>query len=59
MKESHQTEIYEPVREFEKQTSYCPRKAAPRCEPLYLARRIVDEARGAVARAGMVLYGQP
>ena len=28
--------IYEPVREFERQTSYCP---------LYLAWRIVDEAR--------------
>jgi hypothetical protein len=28
--------IYEPVREFERQTSYCP---------LYLVWRIVDEAR--------------
>ena len=28
--------IYEPVREFERQTSYCP---------LYLAWRILDEAR--------------
>ena len=33
--------IYEPVREFERQTSYCPRKAAPRGGPLYLAWRIV------------------
>ena len=30
------SKIYEPVREFERQTSYCP---------LYLAWRIVDEAR--------------
>ena len=34
MKQSRK--IYEPVREFERQTSYCP---------LYLAWRIVDEAR--------------
>ena len=31
-----QPKYYEPVREFERQTSYCP---------LYLAWRIVDEAR--------------
>ena len=31
-----QAKLYEPVREFERQTSYCP---------LYLAWRIVDEAR--------------
>jgi hypothetical protein len=47
--------IYEPVTEFERQTSYCPRKASnfadasmdrsPRGWPLYLAWRIVDEAR--------------
>jgi hypothetical protein len=33
------------VSEFEQQTSYCPRKAAPGGKPLYLAWRIVDEAR--------------
>jgi hypothetical protein len=37
--------IYAPVTEFERQTSYCPRKAAPRGRPLYLAWRILDEAR--------------
>jgi hypothetical protein len=37
--------IYAPVAEFERQTSYCPRKAAPRGGPLYLAWRILDEAR--------------
>jgi hypothetical protein len=36
---------YVPVTDFERQTSYCPRKTAPRCRPLYLAWRILDEAR--------------
>jgi phytoene/squalene synthetase len=36
---------YAPVTDFERATSYCPRKAAPRCRPLYLAWRILDEAR--------------
>jgi hypothetical protein len=34
-----------PVTDFERATSYCPRKAAPRGCPLYLAWRILDEAR--------------
>jgi hypothetical protein len=33
------------VSQFEQKTSYCPRKAAPRGKPLYLAWRILDEAR--------------
>jgi hypothetical protein len=47
--------IYAPVTDFERATSYCPRKASnfaeasmdrsPRCRPLYLAWRILDEAR--------------
>jgi hypothetical protein len=37
--------VYEPVMKFERATSYCPRKAAPRGKPLYLAWRILDEAR--------------
>jgi hypothetical protein len=36
---------YPPVTDFERATSYCPRKAAPRGGPLYLAWRILDEAR--------------
>ena len=35
--------IYAPVADFERATSYCPRKAAPRCRPLYLAWRILDD----------------
>jgi hypothetical protein len=52
---ARQATRYEPVREFERQTSYCPRKASnfaeasmdrsPRGGPLYLAWRILDEAR--------------
>jgi hypothetical protein len=48
-----QRKIYEPVTDFERATSYCPRKASnfadtsmdrsPRCRPLYLAWRILDD----------------
>ncbi|MGA3145630.1 MAG: hypothetical protein ABSF10_21750 [Verrucomicrobiota bacterium] len=37
--------IYAPVTDFERATSYYPRKATPRGKPLYLAWRILDEAR--------------
>jgi hypothetical protein len=50
-----QAKRYEPVREFKRATSYCPRKASNFAEasmdrssrggPLYLAWRILDEAR--------------
>jgi hypothetical protein len=34
--------IYAPVTDFERATSYCPRKAAPRSTPLYLAWRNLE-----------------
>jgi hypothetical protein len=37
---------YEPVTEFERATSYCPRKAAPRGGPLYLAGKQMLKAEG-------------